>query len=178
MSRSRCSCRYRVMAWMGRSSWGWPGWGGMTAEQGDFQIVDAGAELVIVHRLEDIVRDLKPQGLPARGKVVIAGHDDKGRLRVLHPGQLDDLQPVHNGNVDVHDDDVRRQGVDLGQGLPAVGGLAHHLAVVALPVKQALEALPDHDFVIHQKHTQLLHSASSFSGSTMCAVTPPSSFSV
>ena len=147
-------------------------------EHGDLQIVNAGAELLIVHRLQNVVRDLEPQGFPAIGKIVVAGHDDEGRVRVLEPGQLDDLQAVHNGDVDVHDGDVRLERVNFRQGVHAVGGFSHHLAVVGFPVKQALEALPDHDFVIHQKHTQLLHSASSFSGSTMCAVTPPSSFSV
>ena len=82
------------------------------------------------------------------------------------------------GDVDVHDDDVRAQGVDLRQGLHAVAGLARHLAVVGLPVKEPLEALADHDFVVHQKHAQLPHVVSSLSGSRMCAVTPPYSFSV
>ena len=152
--------------------------GRLPPEQGDLQVINAGAKLLVVHGLEDIIRDLQPQGLPAVGEIIVAGHDDKGHVRVFDPGQLDDLQPVHNGDVDVHDGNVRLQGIDLGQSLHAVRGLSHHLAVVAFPVKEPLKALPDHDLIIHQKHTQLFHFASSFSGSRMCAVTPPVSFSV
>ena len=148
------------------------------AEQADLQVVDAAAELLIVHRLEDIVGDLEPQRLAAVGEVVIAGHDDKGDVRMLHAAELDDLQAVHDGDIDIHDGDVRQKGVDLGQGLHAVGGLPHHLAVVGLPVEQPLEALPNHDLVVHQQYPQLFHGVSSFMGSSSRAVTPPPSFSV
>ena len=151
---------------------------GLALEEGDFQVVNAGSEFLVVHGLENVVRDLQPQGFPAIGKIIIARHDDKGGLRVLDAAELNDLQPVHNGDVDVHDGDIRIQGVDLRQGLHAVGGLAHHLAVVGLPVEEPLEALPDHDFIVYQKNTQFFHGASSSRGSRIWAVTPPDSFSV
>ena len=97
---------------------------------------------------------------------------------MLHTAELDDLQAVHDGNIDIHDGDIRQKGVDLGQRLHAVGGLAHHLTVVGLPVEQPLEALPDHDLVVHQQYPQLFHGVSSFMGSSSRAVTPPPSFSV
>ena len=152
--------------------------GGLALKQGDFQVVDAGAELLVVYRLEDIIRNLQAQGLPAVGKIVVAGHNDKGHVRVLETGHLNDLQAVHNGDVDVHDGNVRLEAIDFRQSLHAVGGFAHYLTVMSLPVKEPLEALPDHDLIVHQKNPQLLHLISSFSGSRMCAVTPPSSFSV
>ena len=46
---------------MGRSSCR----SGSLAEQADLQVVDAVAELLIVHRLEDIVGDLEPQRFAA-----------------------------------------------------------------------------------------------------------------
>ena len=98
---------------------------------------------------------------------------------MLDPAELDDLQAVHNGNVDVHDDDVRRQGIDFGQSLHAVGGLAHYLTAMGGPVEQALEALPDHDLVVYQQDAQLFHRGSSSEmGSSRWAVSPPVSFSV
>ena len=78
----------------------------------------------------------------------------------------------------VHDDEIRIQRVDAGEGLHAVGGLAHHLAVVGVPVEKALEALPDDDLVVHQQDAELLHGSSFPSGSRMWAVMPPVSFSV
>ena len=145
----------------------------------DFQIVDAGAEFLIVDRLEDVVRDLQPQRRAAVGKVVIPRDDHKRRLRVLDAAQLDDLQTVHDRDVDVHDDDVGPQRVDLRQRLHTVGGLAGHLAAVRLPVEQALEALADHDLIVHQQDAQFFHtSSSSAMGSSRCAVTPPVGFSV
>ena len=93
--------------------------------------------------------------------------------------ELDNLQAVHDGNIDIHDDDIRMQGIDLGQRLHAVPGFAHYFTAVGLPVKEPLEALTDHDLIIHQKHTQLFHfTFSSSNGSSRCAVTPPPSFSV
>ena len=123
-------------------------------------------------------RDLQAQGLPAVGEVVVAGDDDEGRVRVLDAAELDDLQAVQDGDVDVHDDEIRIQRVDAGEGLHAVGGLAHHLAVVGVPVEKALEALPDDDLVVHQQDAELLHGSSFPSGSRMWAVMPPVSFSV
>ena len=76
------------------------------------------------------------------------------------------------------DDEIRLQNVDLAQGFHAVSRLSHHFTVVSFPVEEPLEALPDHDFIVHQKHAQLLHGASSFRGSRIWAVTPPDSFSV
>ena len=78
-------------------------------EEGDLQPVDAGAELLVVHGLQDVVRDLQAQGLPAVGEVVVAGDDDIGGFGVLYAAELDDLQAVHYGNVDVHYDDVGAQ---------------------------------------------------------------------
>ena len=74
---------------------------------------------------------------------------------------LDDLQAVQYGDVDVHDGDIRLQGVDLGQGLHAVGSLAHHLTVVGGPVEETLEPLTDHDLVIHQQDAELFHGVTS-----------------
>ena len=93
---------------------------------------------------------MQPQGLLAVGKIVVAGHDDESDIRVLHPAELDNLQAVHDGDVDIHNDDIRLQGIDFSKGLHAVGGLAHHLAIVGLPVKELLEALPDHNFIVNQ----------------------------
>ena len=152
--------------------------GGFALKQGNFQIVDAGSEFLVVHGLEDIVRDLQPESLPAIGKVVISGYDDKGGVRVLDPAELNHLQAVHNGNVDVHDGNIRVQVIHFGQSLHAVGGLSHHLTAVTLPVKKPLEAFPDHNFVIHKQNSQFFHCISSSRGSRMWAVTPPSGFSV
>ena len=66
----------------------------------------------------------------------------------------------------------------LNAGWIAVGRLAHHFAVVGLPVEEPLEALPDHDLIIHQKYTQIIHCSSSVKGSSRWAVTPPVGFSV
>ena len=152
--------------------------GGLPLEQGDLQVVDTSTELLVVHRLENIVGDLQPQRLPAIGEVIIAGYNDKGGVRMLDAAELDDLQPVHDGDVDVHDGDVRGQRVDLRQGLHAVGRFAHHLAAVGLPVEEALKALSDHDLIVYQKYAQLFHDASSSGGSRIWAVAPPSSCSV
>ena len=80
---------------------------------------------------------------------------------MLDPAELDDLQAVHDGDVDVHDDNIRPQGVNFPQGLHAVGGLAYHLAVVSTPVKELLKALPDHDLIVNQQYFQLFHTISS-----------------
>ena len=45
-------------------------------------------------------------------------------------------------------------------------------------LEKALEDLADYDFVINQKNPQLFHSSASSNGSRICAVTPPSSFSL
>ena len=97
---------------------------------------------------------------------------------MLDAAELDDLQAVQDGDVDVHDDEVRVQRVDAGESLHAVGGLARHLAVVSVPVEEALEALPDDDLVVYQQDAELSHVFSFPSGSRMWAVTPPVSFSV
>lgn len=60
---------------------------------------------------------------------------------MLYAAELDDLQAVHYGDVDVHYDDVGAQCVDFGQGFHPVRRLADDLAVVRRPVEQALEAL-------------------------------------
>ena len=143
-----------------------------------FQVVDTCPELLIVHRLQNIVRDLQAQRLPAIGEVIVAGYDHKGGVRVLDTAELNHFQSVHNGNVDIHDNDIRAQHIDLCQCFHAVAGFARHLTVVGLPVKEPLEALPDHNFIIHQKHTQIFHCTSSFMGSSRWAVTPPVGFSV
>lgn len=152
--------------------------GGAALEQGNLQVVDARAELLIVDGLEEVVGDLQAQRLAAIGEVVVAGDDDKGGVRMLDAAELDHLEAVHNGDVDIHNDDIRLKGVDLGQGLHTVGGLAHHLTVVGGPVKQALEALADHDLVVYQQYAQRFHISSLRMGSSRWAVTPPSSFSV
>lgn len=55
--------------------------GSPAPEQGDFQIINAGAELLVVDGLEDIVGDLKPQSFPTVGKIVIARNNNKGSVR-------------------------------------------------------------------------------------------------
>ena len=97
---------------------------------------------------------------------------------MLDPCQLYDLQPIHDRYVYIHYDDIGTQGVDLCQRFHAVGGFADDLAVMRLPVEKTLEALADHYLIVYQKYPQLFHSFASLTGSRICAVTPPPSFSV
>ena len=80
---------------------------------------------------------------------------------MLDAAELNDLQAVHNGDIDVHDGNVGTETVNLGQGFHTVGSLPHHLAVMGFPVKEPLEALPDHDLIVHQQYTQFFHFVSS-----------------
>lgn len=59
-----------------------------------------------------------------------------------------------------------------------IARLFRRLTAVGLSVKNPLEALTEHDLIIRQKHTQIVHCTSSFMGSSRCAVTPPVGFSV
>ena len=134
-------------------------------KQRDLKIVDACAELFIVYGLKNIVRYLKPKRFPAVGKIIVAGYYYKGGIGVLDTAELDNLKTVHNRNIYIHDDNIRAQGINLGQSFHAVAGFAHHFTVMGLPVKELLKALADHDFIIHQKYTQFFHCKSSFIGS-------------
>ena len=97
---------------------------------------------------------------------------------MLDPADLNHLQSAHNGDIDVHNHNIRQKGINPRQGLHAIGGFPHHLAVVGLPVKEPLKALPDHNFVVNQQHPQFFHLSPSslWMGSSSLAVVPPKSF--
>ena len=60
-------------------------------KQRDLKIVDTTTKLLVVYRLQNIIRDLQPKCLPAIGKIVITGYYHKSGIGVLDAGELDNL---------------------------------------------------------------------------------------
>ena len=98
-------------------------------------MIDRVPEFFIVDRFQDVVRDLQPQCFPAIRKIIVSRYNDECHIRVFQAAGLDDLQAVHNRDVDIHDHDIRYHAVDYPKRLDAIRCLAHDFTVMCAPVK-------------------------------------------
>jgi len=112
------------------------------------------SELSEIHRLQNIIHDLKAQRLPAVFKFIIAAHYDTGAFPVLISDYPKSFQPRHNRNIDIHDNNIRLVQFGLVHSHYPVQGLTHHLTPICLPVKQSFKSFQDCHLVIHQHYLQ------------------------
>ena len=98
-------------------------------------MIDCVPELLIVNRFQDVVRDLQPQCFPAIRKIIVSRYNDECHIRVFQAAGLDDLQAVHNRDIDIHDHDIRHQTVDYPKRLDTIRRLTHDFTVMCAPVK-------------------------------------------
>ena len=97
------------------------------------------------------------------------GHDDHRDVGVADRGLLQDLQGPHHRHLQVAEDHVHRLGGQLLQGLLAVGGGGHPVALALSAPGRSPGA--DHLFVIHhQDRVLVIHEAWSAVSSELSAV--------
>jgi hypothetical protein len=91
----------------------------------------------------------------------MAGHDLARGLDAIHPG-----------HHQIHEDDVRLEGLRLGQGFGPVAGFAHYLHV-RLGGQQGADPLAQDGMVVGQKHSnRCCHLASPPLGTSTVMMVP------
>ena len=116
-----------------------------------------------VHRLHDVFRDAHAHRLTGVFKVVKAGKHHQLRRGQLPPQPAAELQPVHEGHLDVGEHHVQADLLRQFQRLGAVFRLARQNEPLRRPVDLAADALADLRLVVCQKDPILFHPAPSLS---------------
>ena len=81
------------------------------------------------HALEQQAQRTRVEGAPHLGVAAVGRDGDDARRGIEPPDRLDGLDAADDGQPDVHDDDVGPQALVALDRRPAVGGLAHDLAL-------------------------------------------------
>ena len=109
-------------------------------------------KLLRLHVLQEVARRA---GLDGRQESVVLGEarqDDHARVRQLLPKLAHRSHAVQHRHDKVHQDHIRREPLGLGDRLPAVLGLPHHLDPV-LQLEERAQPLAHHGVVVHEHHT-------------------------
>ncbi|MNN75860.1 hypothetical protein D3C81_1921890 [compost metagenome] len=87
----------------------------------------------------------------------MAGHDNHPAFREPLPELTDQRNSVHDGHVQIHQDNVCLQVKRSQQGLLSVLGLPGHLHLQLLPINGAAYAVADNRLIISQQNLPFFH---------------------
>ena len=110
-------------------------------------------EDLAVQRLCQKTHDAEIQRVLGKAELVIGGEDDKNRCRAEFPDFPDRLDTVNSGHADIHDGDVRPEGLRHFNDGAATSGGAHLTSVMKFLIHNIRKRIDGDPFIIRQQNS-------------------------
>lgn len=110
---------------------------------------EAGVEILIFYRLEQLVRGMIEDGSVHVRKILISCQKDKGQIWIIAGQMPAQIDAGHDRHADIGEHHIHIVGFDIFQGLKTVCKLPCDLVSILLPGKQVYKAFSDFDLIIY-----------------------------